>query len=317
MVDRPRKPTAIPVSASAPSPQVDFSPDNSRLTATLPTGESIEVLLYGATIVSWKSGGRENLFLSEKAHLGGSKAVRGGIPLVFPVFGPPPPSSTLPQHGFARISRWEFLNKSTSESTALSNSSSDDSVKLDFGLSSSNLSPEAKKAWPFNFALIYSITLGVDGLETSMCVRNEGQESFEFQFLLHTYLRVKDIAHTTVSGLSGATYIDRMKASSQQEETHSAISITAETDRVYKSVTPDKPIVVLEGGKERFSIVRDNLDDVIVWNPWAEKSAGMSDFGPADAWKNMICIEAGAVSGWQKLDAGDTFEGGQIIKALL
>ena len=86
MVERGKKPSAIPVAASEPIPQVDISEDNSRVTATLPTGESVEILLYGATVISWKSaGGNENLFLSEKAHLDGSKAVRGGIPVVFPV----------------------------------------------------------------------------------------------------------------------------------------------------------------------------------------------------------------------------------------
>lgn len=85
-MDRSNKPSAIPVSPTIPTPQVSISQDNSRVTASLPTGESLEVLLYGATIISWKNAkGRENLFLSSKAHLDGSKAVRGGIPLVFPV----------------------------------------------------------------------------------------------------------------------------------------------------------------------------------------------------------------------------------------
>lgn len=61
-----------------------------------------------------------------------------------------------------------------------------------------NLTPEAKKAWPYNFGLIYSITLTKDALETSMCVRNEGTESFEFQILFHTYLRVKVRPSTSV-----------------------------------------------------------------------------------------------------------------------
>jgi len=86
MVERSNKPNPIPVSPLAPAPQVSIADDNSRVTAFLPTGESVEVLLYGATVVSWKSAnGKENLFLSEKAHLDGSKAVRGGIPVVFPV----------------------------------------------------------------------------------------------------------------------------------------------------------------------------------------------------------------------------------------
>lgn len=53
--------------------------------ATLPTGDSVEVLTYGATVVSWKSNGKENLWLSSAAKLDGSKPVRGGIPVVFPV----------------------------------------------------------------------------------------------------------------------------------------------------------------------------------------------------------------------------------------
>ena len=84
-MERSKKPANIPVSPTIPTPNVSISQDNSRITASLPTGESVEVLLYGATIISWKAKGKENLFLSSKAHLDGSKAVRGGIPLVFPV----------------------------------------------------------------------------------------------------------------------------------------------------------------------------------------------------------------------------------------
>lgn len=86
MVDRGTKPSAIPISPFVPSPIVNLSDDNSRVVATLPAGDRVEILLYGATIVSWKSAnGKENLFLSDKAKLDGSKAVRGGVPVVFPV----------------------------------------------------------------------------------------------------------------------------------------------------------------------------------------------------------------------------------------
>lgn len=96
----------------------------------------------------------------------------------------------LPQHGFARNSHWEYLGKSSSESGALAKGG-DDCVKLDFGLSSSNLSAEAKKAWPYAFGLVYSVTLGKDGLQTMLNVRNEGDEAFDFQMLLHSYWAVK------------------------------------------------------------------------------------------------------------------------------
>jgi glucose-6-phosphate 1-epimerase len=51
---------------------------------------------------------------------------------------------------------------------------------------------------------------------------------------------------------------------------------------------------------------------VVVWNPWTDASS-ISDFAPVDGYKNMICVEAGAVNGWQKLEAGETWEGGQIV----
>jgi hypothetical protein len=87
MVDRPNKPSALATTPTMPpQAQVSISHGNSRVTAVLPTGESIEVMLYGATVISWKSAsGDEKLWLSEAAKLDGSKPVRGGIPLVFPV----------------------------------------------------------------------------------------------------------------------------------------------------------------------------------------------------------------------------------------
>lgn len=72
-------------------------------------------------------------------------------------------------------------------------------------------------------------------------------------------------------------------------------------------------MVVTEGGETAFSVVRDNLKDVVVWNPWTEKAAGIGDFAPKDGFKNMICIEAGAVRGWTALEPGDALDGAQTI----
>lgn len=64
-------------------------------------------------------------------------------------------------------------------------------MKLDFGLGPENLSAEAREAWKGNFGLIYSVALTRGSLRTSMLVRNDGGEAWEFQVLMHTYLRVK------------------------------------------------------------------------------------------------------------------------------
>ena len=96
--------------------------------------------------------------------------------------------AALPQHGFARRVRWEYLGKSSSESS--STGAADTAVKLDFGLYSSALPAKFNKAWPFDFGLVYSVTLSPEGLRTMVNVRNEGEKPFDFQFLLHTYLNV-------------------------------------------------------------------------------------------------------------------------------
>ncbi len=44
---------------------------------------SARIHLFGATVTSWKCHGEENLFMSSLSKLDGSKALRGGIPIVF------------------------------------------------------------------------------------------------------------------------------------------------------------------------------------------------------------------------------------------
>lgn len=312
MVDRPNKPSALAATPGLqPQAQVTISHGNSRVSASLPSGESIEILLYGATVLSWKdASGDEKLWLSEGAKLDGTKAVRGGIPLVFPVFGTAPDheaTSKLPQHGFARNSRWEFLGKSTSESSS-------NSVKLDFGLSSENLDEAARQLWPYKFGLLYSVTLDRESLKTALVITNEGDVPFEFQTLLHTYFRIKDISSVQIAGLEDSPYVDKVDAAKAKTQSSDPVAFSGETDRVYTPAKgPSHPVVISEGGAAKFSIVRDNLDDVVVWNPWVDKAAGMGDFEPKDGWKNMVCAEAGAVSSWQKLEKGDAFEGAQTI----
>ena len=74
---------------------------------------------------------------------------------------------------------------------------------------------------------------------------------------------------------------------------------------------------VVEDGNPRFDVIRDNLSDTVVWNPWIEKAKAMGDFEPKDGYKNMICVEVGAVGGWQKLEGDESWEAGQLMKFYL
>lgn len=48
----------------------------------------------------------------------------------------------------------------------------------------------------YSFGITYSVTLGKDGLETTLAIRNTGEKEFAFQTLLHTYFRI-DVSTVT------------------------------------------------------------------------------------------------------------------------
>ena len=255
------------------------------------------------------------------------------------VFGPPPSNhetSKLPQHGFARNTRWEYLGKTTSESSS-TGAGGDSSVKLDFGLSDAMLDAKAKSAWDHKFNITYSITLSPGQLATSFLVRNTSEARWEFQVLFHTYFKVgvsrasaervnqqemianlfvlQEISNVSITGLESTAFLDKVAGSGKlSAASNKAITFDGETDRVY-SKTTEPSNTITQDGAPLFEVTRDGLDDVVVWNPWIEKAKGLGDFEPKEGYKNMVCLEAGSVIDWVRLDAGDTWEGGQTMKA--
>ncbi|CCX09637.1 galactose mutarotase-like domain-containing protein [Pyronema domesticum] len=324
MVDRANKPGALSVSKviGRDSGVVEIKDD--RVKISLPSGESAEVLLYGATVISWVADGAERLFLSKEAKLDGTKAVRGGVPLVFPVFGKATegPCAKLPQHGFARISKWDVLGWNV-----LGDEEREPSVQVDFVLDSHNLTvewplkPEANDQpyQPYAFSLMYSVILKRNSLETKLRVSNEEPEeseepkndrAFDFNALFHTYLRVADVTKLGVTGLKGVSYKDKVEGGAEATEERDELTVASEVDRVYANVPGT--VVVKEGDRTLYTVERQNLEDVVVWNPWTG-AAKIGDFSPDDGYMNMLCVEAGAVSSWHKLMPGDSWEGGVTI----
>jgi len=88
-------------------------------------------------------------------------------------------------------------------STEAADNQGDQAVKLDFGLSHTMLSEESRKAWPYEFGLVYSVTLTKTSLQTQLQVRNEGTQNFEFQVLMHTYLNIAVCLSSRLLGYFG------------------------------------------------------------------------------------------------------------------
>jgi glucose-6-phosphate 1-epimerase len=85
--------------------------------ASTQTKASVDIYLFGATLTSWcNNDGRENIFVSSLALFNGVKAIRGGIPIVFPQFGQP--LKTMAQHGFARNSLWSVQSQTYDDTSA-------------------------------------------------------------------------------------------------------------------------------------------------------------------------------------------------------
>src|SRR5438874_803171 len=65
-----------------------------------------EIYLHGAHVTHFKKkDGTPLLFLSQCSRFAENEPIRGGIPVIFPWFGP---REGLVQHGFARIKEWEL-----------------------------------------------------------------------------------------------------------------------------------------------------------------------------------------------------------------
>jgi len=259
-------------------------------------GSSLTVHLYGATVISWKCQDTEHMFVSSKAHFNNKKAIRGGIPIVFPQFAA---WDLGPQHGFARISRWTLKQQNKEENGACS------------AVFSLRENETTKAMWDFKFELEYTVVLQAEGFSTSLNVRNTDSKPFDFTCLFHTYWKVPDVTKVKVSGLSGLTFDDKLTDEGKQKEEREFVTIAKNVDRVYEK-TPDQHVVQNAMNGRSLKIVKKNMPDTVVWNPWVEKAQAMADFGDTD-YPEMICVEAGHVCNRIQLAPGEDYTGSQTV----
>lgn len=237
--------------------------------------------------------------------LNGSKAIRGGIPLVFPQFGIGPQSPKV-QHGFARASKWQWLGVERETTTEL---------VAAFLLEST---AETLAVWPHRFRLKFTVVLRQRSLRTRFDLLNcaEDQSSFSFTALFHTYFRVPAIENVRVRGLQGLQYKDKLisgdGANGGLVEPSNALAVTGEVDRVYTGWN-GRRLDLLQLGSSFMTITAPvGLPDVVVWNPWVAKAKAMADFGDEE-YREMICIEAGAVDKEVTLSVGETWSAEQQL----
>ncbi|MFN7141495.1 MAG: D-hexose-6-phosphate mutarotase, partial [Limisphaerales bacterium] len=176
-----------------------------------------EIYLHGAHVTGFqKKNEPPLLFLSQVSRFQSGTAIRGGIPVIFPWFGPREGEA---MHGFARIQSWRLK-----EIVNLPNGA----VTLCFQLPDS---PEA--ALMPSFKADYLVTVG-EQLTVELVVTNcSADQQFTFENCLHTYFQVGDIGAVKIHGLKGTQYLDKVQNFARKTEENNFLTIAAETDRVY------------------------------------------------------------------------------------
>ncbi|MES2149712.1 MAG: D-hexose-6-phosphate mutarotase [Pseudomonadota bacterium] len=246
-----------------------------------PDGARAIVTLYGAHLVSWKgANGREHLFCSTRSALDGRRAIRGGVPVIFPQFAE---RGSGMRHGFARVSQWRPGESGMQAGEAWAA----------FHLSHADLAPAQAQAWPQRFELVLRVALSANQLRMSLDVRNDGETAFEFSSALHSYLAVDDL---------GAVRIDGVQDGS--------LAIDGKLDQIFRGIGG---AITLHAGAASLQLEQDGFCDAVVWNPGAADTAALADMEDDD-YLRFVCIEP-ALIGPLELAPGASWQGRHQIIA--
>jgi len=226
-----------------------------------------EIYLHGAQVTRFeKVHEADFLFLSSASEFREGTAIRGGVPLIFPWFGA---LEGFPAHGALRTVTWELLE---------SESLPDDTVRVSFRLTSEE-----------DCQVDFIVTVG-ESLAMELIVTNSGDDEFTFENCLHTYFNVRSITRSTLTGLTGTRYFDKLLGT-EVIDTAEPLRIHAETDRIYQDTAAAVEIHDSEM-RRTIRVRKSGSKSTVIWNPWIEKSKRMPDFGDME-YLNMVCVESG------------------------
>lgn len=130
------------------------------------------------------------LAVRKDAAFDGSKPIAGGLQICWPQFG----AGAIQQHGFARNLPWEVASHSSTEPEATLVLKANDATR---------------KIWDQDFELHLMVRLEADHLLTRLTAKNTGSMAWDFTGALHSYYGVSDVSKASISGVQGATFVDK------------------------------------------------------------------------------------------------------------
>ena len=244
------------------------------------------IALQGAHLLNFKTiTGEPLLWVSPNCDFTPGVALRGGVPVCLPWFGPNT-DPKKPKHGFARNRDWCLA-----AATLLSNGKAE--LVFDFVSSANEL-------FEFDFTAQLVMTLGTS-IRLEIKINNNDTKPFDCSWVLHSYHPVSSLTDVRVAGLDGKTYLDNLENHAAKTQ-DGDVNFPAEVDRVYPGIENDVEV----SGDPRIHISHYNCPSVVVWNPGTTNAAKIADIGAGNE-QGYICVERGAVLGekWN-LNAGET-----------
>lgn len=251
-------------------------------------GTTGELYLQGAQATGWSPpGGDPVLFTSPDSAFVPGRTIRGGIPVIFPWFGPHPTIPAAPQHGLVRTAPWRI--------DAVDRQANRLTIRLIF-------EGDGGPYWPGRFRLVYDVSFGAT-LRLRLTVQNPAPHAITCEQALHSYFAISDIGGISVAGLGGCRFIDKTDAMRRKRQRPAALKFNRETDRVYLDA-PDR-LTVVDPHRRRITIDKRGAASAVVWNPWAVKAAALGDLR-GDLWRRMVCVETGNIADNAVVVAGDS-----------
>jgi len=229
-----------------------------------------EIYLNGAHLTRFENKARGlSMFWMDPAPMVAGRAIKGGVPLVFPWFGPLKDKPDFPRHGFARNITWsvaEEYSRGNESGIALEAKDSD----------------LTRVVWPHSFRARLEIGVSETGVTMRFMIENTDKTQFTFENALHAYFAVGRVADISVRGLDATEYIDKMDGFAQKRLSGD-VRFPGPTDSVFLDTAT--PCLIREPGRATIRIVKSGSRETVVWNPGAKKS------DPGDVAPPFVCVE--------------------------
>lgn len=230
-----------------------------------------EIALQGAQVLRWRPKGHADvLWCGPLPEAATGKAIRGGIPICWPWFGPHATAPALPQHGLVRTVEWELAQTAATAAgvqAVFTHTAATGPVQL-------------------------LVEVG-ERLRLQLTTANFSSAPLTITEALHTYFAVADVGAISIHGLDGCIYRDNTDAG--RSKMHSGpLRIARETIALF-DVAPELCTIDDPGDdpglSRRIQIRRAPGRSTVVWNPGAAATA-ISDLA-AGAEKHFVCVESG------------------------